>query len=112
MTVLNDIEVMLRDSQSEEQDATARYVERKNQLETLLDISTDLDDEMRAKIEHLIYTFQDILEEEEVHIGQFAEMMEYFNISTEKQEEGREEARNDVSDMTFSELGQEFKSLL
>lgn len=114
MSLINDIETMLRDSQSEEQDATARYVERKNKLEEILEISLDLDDETRTKIEKLIYTFQDILEEEEVHIGQFAEMMNYFNISTEKQEEGSQEAIEDINDtgsFTFNDLGKEYKKL-
>lgn len=119
MSLINDIETMLRDSQSEEQDATARYVERKNKLEEILEISSDLDTEMRTKLEKLIYTFQDILEEEEVHIGQFAEMMNYFGISTEKQEEGSAEAIEDITssgtglsgDITFSDLGKEYKKL-
>lgn len=114
MALIEEIEVLLRDSISEEQDATARYAERKSKLESLLDIGTNIDEQTKQKISELIETFEHIKEEEEVHIGQFEEMLKYFGVSFEKQIEGNQEAQEDVNNenVTFTSLGKEFKGLL
>lgn len=110
--LLNELEVLIRDSISEESDAVARYVERKDKLQTLLEIGSDADPQLKEKLSVLIKTYQDILEEEQVHIGQLEQMLEYIGISDNKEQEGKAEAQQDIGGLTFSELGQLYKEFL
>lgn len=81
-----EIEKIIRNSLSEEQDATAKYLERIK----LLEESGDDSDEIKK----LIATFKDVADEEKVHVGEFREMLKVFNISDDKEDEGEDEVEN------------------
>lgn len=81
-----EIEKIIRNSLSEEQDATAKYLERIK----LLEESGDDSDEIKK----LIATFKDVADEEKVHVGEFREMLKVFDISDDKEDEGEDEVEN------------------
>ena len=81
-----EIEKIIRKSLSEEQDATAKYLERIK----LLEESGDDSDEIKK----LIATFKDVADEEKVHVGEFREMLKVFDISDDKEDEGENEVEN------------------
>lgn len=81
-----EIEKIIRNSLSEEQDATAKYLERIK----LLEESGDDSDEVKK----LIATFKDVADEEKVHVGEFREMLKVFDISDDKEDEGEDEVEN------------------
>lgn len=81
-----EIEKIIRNSLSEEQDATAKYLERIK----LLQESGDDSDEIKK----LIATFKDVADEEKVHVGEFREMLKVFDISDDKEDEGEDEVEN------------------
>lgn len=81
-----EIEKIIRNSLSEEQDATAKYLERIK----LLEESGDDSDEIKK----LIATFKDVADEEKVHVGEFREMLKIFDISDDKEDEGEDEVEN------------------
>ena len=94
---LEIIESNIRKSLSEEQEAISMYLNRKTLFESMKDSDVDID-----KLNTLIYTINDILEEEKVHVGQLREMLKLFDFSFEKEQEGEEEAKKDSKNESFS----------
>ena len=94
---LEIIESNIRKSLSEEQEAISMYLNRKTLFESMKDSDVDID-----KLNTLIYTINDILEEEKVHVGQLREMLKLFNFSFEKEQEGEKEAKKDSENESFS----------
>lgn len=96
-TYLLDTESFLRKSLSEEQLAVSVYIDRKIIAERYAEeCKSNGNDELGKKFETIAYTLQDILDEEEVHIGQFREMLNLIGVSLEKEEEGTKEAEEDI----------------
>lgn len=96
-TYISDTESFLRKSISEEELAVSVYIDRKTVALRYAEACRELDnEELAVKFETIAYTLQDILEEEQVHIGQFREMLTLLDVSNNKEKEGTEEARKDI----------------
>ena len=95
--LINETEAFIRHSLSEEQLAIAVYLDRKQKMLKYADKAKEQgDEELAKKFETMAYTFEDILAEEEVHVGQFREMLDLFNISDTKEDEGEQEGEEDI----------------
>lgn len=93
MSILEEAEALIRKSISEEEKAVSDYLERKQQL---IKIRRSL--QYNAKYNNLLPNFDtfidnlnDIIAEEQVHIGQLAQILRIFEISDENELKGREE---------------------
>ena len=85
-TYVDDTESFIRQSLSEEQLAVSVYIDRKKVAEQYAMDARDLgNEELAKKFELVAKTLQDILEEEEVHIGQFRELLDQLNVSKDKE---------------------------
>ena len=85
-TYVDDTESFIRKSLSEEQLAVSVYIDRKKVAEQYAMDARDLgNEELAKKFELVAKTLQDILEEEEVHIGQFRELLDQLNVSKDKE---------------------------
>ena len=95
--LINETEAFIRHSLSEEQLAIAVYLERKEKMIKYANkVKEQGDEELAKKFETMAYTFEDILAEEEVHVGQFREMLDLFNVSDTKEDEGEQEGEEDI----------------
>ena len=95
--LINETEAFIRHSLSEEQLAIAVYLDRKQKMLKYADKAKEQgDEELAKKFETMAYTFEDILAEEEVHVGQFREMLDLFNVSDTKEDEGEQEGEEDI----------------
>ena len=93
---LIEIESFIRKSISEEQEAISSYLDR---IDRSLEIQEGSQDpEFCKKLDQLMYTLEDIVKEEEMHVGQLREMLKLFDISNEKELEGEQEARELVDE--------------
>lgn len=96
-TYLSDTESFLRKSISEEQLAISVYLDRKSIAERYaMDCRENGNQELANKFDIIAHTLQDILQEEEVHVGQLREMLDLINVSKEKEQEGTMEAEEDI----------------
>lgn len=96
--LINESEAFIRHSLSEEQLAIAVYLDRKQKMLKYADKAKEQgNEELAKKFETVAYTFEDILQEEEVHIGQFREMLDLLNVSDSKEDEGEKEAEVDIA---------------
>ena len=94
---IKDTESFIRKSLSEEQLAVSVYMDRKLVAERYAkDCREQGDERLASKFDTIAYTLQDILEEEQVHIGQFREMLSLLGTSNEKELEGSAEAKEDI----------------
>lgn len=100
MEKINDIELFIRKSISEEQLAVADYIKRREKLTKMLD---DVKADEQELINRFINTLDDVINEEKIHIGQFTEMLDIFGISTEKEIEGEQEASSQDSFITVTD---------
>lgn len=102
---LSQIERFIRQSIAEEQQTIAEYIERKEIFKAYLEQLPDL--ELKDKLNILIYTLNDITDEEKVHVGQFREMLSLFNVSNEKEIEGNNEAKKDIEKLSFVDVAKQ-----
>ena len=94
---LTKVESFLRSSLSEEQEAVSVYVERKRKCEEYAcELRENGDEETARKCDIVAYTINDILEEEEVHIGQLRKMLEVIGVNPSNEIKGEEEGQQDV----------------
>jgi hypothetical protein len=107
-------EVFLRESISEEQKTVALYEKRKHIAKQYADsYRKEGDEELAKKFDTIIYTLNDIKEEEEVHVGQFQEMLNLLNVSEEKVEEGEKEGKDDIKKFeSFVSLANKLKKYI
>ena len=112
-TYVDDTESFIRKSLSEEQLAVSVYIDRKKVAEQYAMDARDLgNEELAKKFELVAKTLQDILEEEEVHIGQFRELLDQLNVSKDKEREGEDEAQQDVMGESFTSIAKRLSSYL
>jgi rubrerythrin len=96
-TYLSDTESFLRKSISEEQLAISVYLDRKTVAERYAsDCRNSGNLELANKFDIIAHTLEDILQEEEVHVGQLREMLDLINVSKDKEQEGTIEAEEDI----------------
>ena len=112
-SMLQETEAFLRKSISEEQLAIAVYLDRKQLCEKYKKQCEDSDNiELSKKFEALSYTFEDIANEEELHVGQFREMLDLIGVSDEYEDKGEDEAKEDIDKImheSFIEMLRKFK---
>jgi hypothetical protein len=96
---IDDIEAAIRKSIAEESEAISLYLDRIIKLE---EVKTWAPVEYISKIDILIKNIHDIMEEEKVHVGQLDEMLDLFDISREKEDEGEKEAKEIASESFIS----------
>ena len=112
-TYVDDTESFIRKSLSEEQLAVSVYIDRKKVAEQYAMDARDLgNEELAKKFELVAKTLQDILEEEEVHIGQFRELLDQLNVSKDKEREGEDEAQQDAMTESFTSIAKRLSSYL
>ena len=112
-TYVDDTESFIRKSLSEEQLAVSVYIDRKKVAEQYAMDARDLgNEELAKKFELVAKTLQDILEEEEVHIGQFRELLDQLNVSKDKEREGEDEAQKDAMGESFTSIAKRLSSYL
>ena len=112
-TYVDDTESFIRKSLSEEQLAVSVYIDRKKVAEQYAMDARDLgNEELAKKFELVAKTLQDILEEEEVHIGQFRELLDQLNVSKDKEREGEDEAQQDAIGESFTSIANRRSSYL
>ena len=112
-TYVDDTESFIRKSLSEEQLAVSVYIDRKKVAEQYAMDARDLgNEELAKKFELVTKTLQDILEEEEVHIGQFRELLDQLNVSKDKEREGEDEAQQDAMGESFTSIAKRLSSYL
>lgn len=105
MSEIDKVEMLIRKSLSEEEKAVSDYLERRHILVKMLD-KTDSED-FSNRLNTYIAVLDDIIEEEEIHIGQLRELLNVFNISLEKEVEGKKETVK-----SYSEILKELDELL
>lgn len=94
---LKEVETYIRKSISEEQLAVAVYIEREQMAKEYADKCRNLGEiELAEKLDTLAYTLRDIASEEEIHIGQFREMLDILGVSDDNEDKGEEEAKEDA----------------
>ena len=110
-TYMRDTESFIRKSISEEELAISVYLDRKKVAEMYAEDCRNLgDEELAKKFDAISYTLQDILEEEEVHVGQFRELLDLIGISKNKENEGSREAQKDIKKLeSFTDLANKLK---
>ena len=112
-TYVDDTESFIRKSLSEEQLAVSVYIDRKKVAEQYAMDARDLgNEELAKKFELVAKTLQDILEEEEVHIGQFRELLDQLNVSKDKERAGADEAQQDAMGESFNSIDKRLSSYL
>ena len=112
-TYVDDTESFIRKSLSEEQLDVSVYIDRKKVAEQYAMDARDLgNEELAKKFELVAKTLQDILEEEEVHIGQFRELLDQLNVSKDKEREGEDEAQQDAMAESFTSIAKRLSSYL
>ena len=112
---ITDTESFIRKSISEEQLAISVYLDRKNIAQRYAEqFRNSGDEELAKKFDLIAYTLQDILEEEEVHVGQFRQMLyDTLEVSKDKEEEGAEEALQDSEKLeTFVDFAKKLNILV
>lgn len=95
---INKIHMFIRKSISEEQLAIADYLKRRNKLS---DMEPESQEEA-VKINTFIATLDDIIAEEEIHVGQLTQLLEIFSIDRSNEQKGYDEALD-----TFYEWSQD-----
>lgn len=93
---LQKIEMFIRKSIAEEQEAITNYLERQHKL---TDMQDDLSEEEYSKIETFKEVLSDIISEEEIHVGQLKQLLTVFEISDENENKGKEETLDTYTDV-------------
>lgn len=107
-SMLQETEAYIRKSISEEQLAIAVYLERKQLSENYANQCREKgNEELAKKFDVLAHTLEDIMQEEELHVGQFREMLDLFDVSDTQEDKGEDEAKED----TESIIGESFVSV-
>lgn len=97
-TYLMDTESFIRKSISEEQQAISVYLDRKLIAQRYADdCRNNGNEELANKFDIIANTLQDILEEEEIHVGQLRQMLPLIGVDNTKETEGTEEAEHDIA---------------
>lgn len=106
-------EIFLRKSISEEQETVSLYLARKQEAEQYArECRQEGNEELAKKFDIIAYTLNDIMEEEQVHIGQFTEMLYLLGVTEEKEEEGKIEGKEDIQKLTFVSVANELRNLI
>ena len=111
---LKESEIFIRKSISEEQKTLSLYQQRKLEAENFAKLCRDNNDEITAKkFDTVAYTLQDIMEEEQIHIGQFTALLPILGGNTEKEEEGKKEGQEDINKFeSFVSVARKIKEYL
>ena len=115
-SLIQEMEAILRKSISEEQEATSVYLKRQQLCQKYIELCRERGNIALAnKLSVLAYTFEDIANEEELHIGQFTEMLDLLNISDSNEEKGEDEAKEDIEKLLkegFVNVSKKMKNFL
>lgn len=94
--MLDEVEKLIRKSLSEEEEAISNYLERKQILICLLDETNDEDEQ---KIQTYINVLDDIISEEQIHVGQLRQLLTVFEIPSDNETKGKEETVSSYADV-------------
>ena len=97
MSQLEKAEMLIRKSLSEEEKAISDYLERKHTLEKMLDKAETED--FLIKIQTYLTVLEDIIEEEQLHVGQLRQLLNVFELPLTKEQEGREETLDSYTEV-------------
>ena len=115
-TILAETESFIRKSLSEEQLAVAVYLQRKQLCEKYATYCQSIGAEKWAETFNIMSnTFEDILSEEEIHIGQLREMLSLLGVSDANEIKGTAEAKEtalNVARESFLTITKKLEELL
>ena len=97
MSSLEKAEMLIRKSLSEEEKAISDYLVRKQQLLDLQDVEND--EELILAFQTYIKVLEDIISEEQIHVGQLRQLLTVFNIPLNNEETGKEETVETLVDV-------------
>ena len=91
MDRMNKAEMLIRKSVSEEEKAISDYLERRHQLEKMLEGDDIGSYVFSSKVSAYIEVLDDIIAEEQIHVGQLRQLLNVFEIPLQNEDKGKYE---------------------